>query len=140
MAVPADAVALASDDEHGLGVRLEPDDAVHDVDARLLERSRPVDVRLLVDARGELDERDDLLAGCRGTHQRANDRSFTFAGRPVNRLLDGEDIRIVRRLVDERLDRGREPVVGVVNEHVAARGAHRECHGARRAAARAAAA
>ena len=43
-------------------MRLQTDDAVDDVDARLLQRPRPVDVRLLVAPRLQLDQRDDLLA------------------------------------------------------------------------------
>src|SRR4051812_36714965 len=48
--VTAEAAALASDDEQALRVRLQAEEAVDDVDARLLERARPDDVRLLVEA------------------------------------------------------------------------------------------
>jgi len=44
-------------------VRLEADEAVHDVRARLLQHAGPFDVRLLVETRFQLDQRDDLLAG-----------------------------------------------------------------------------
>ena len=40
----------------------KPDEAVHDVHARLFEHAGPFDVRLLVEAGLELDERHDLLA------------------------------------------------------------------------------
>ena len=61
--VAAHAFGFLADDQRGLRVRLEPDDAVHDVDAGLLQRLRPVDVALLLEPRLELDEADDLLAG-----------------------------------------------------------------------------
>ena len=51
VAVGADAVLLAPEHERRLRVRLEADDAVDDVDARLFERAGPADVGLLVEAR-----------------------------------------------------------------------------------------
>ena len=56
-----------------LRVRLQPDDAVDDVDAGFLEHAGPGDVRLLVEARLQLDQRHGLLAGLGGAHQRAHD-------------------------------------------------------------------
>ena len=98
-------------------MRLETDDAVDDVDARLLELCRPGDVRLLVETCGQLDERDHLLAGLGGTDQGTDDRAVR-ARRPVERLLDGEHVGIVHGLVDERLDAARERLVRVLDEHV----------------------
>src|ERR1700687_4069425 len=46
--VTPDAFALLPHDEHQLGVCLEADQAVHDVDARSLERFGPLDIGLLV--------------------------------------------------------------------------------------------
>ena len=65
VAVAADPGAGAANHEGRLGVRLETDDAVHDMDAGLLQLGGPGDVRLLVEARGQLDERDHLLARTR---------------------------------------------------------------------------
>ena len=73
VAVAADAVGLLAHDEQHLGVGLQADEAVHDVHARLLEHAGPLDVRLLVEARLQLDERDDLLALLGGLDQRAHD-------------------------------------------------------------------
>ena len=118
MAVTADRVALTPYEEDGLGMRLQPDDAVDDVDAGLLEGPRPGDVRLLVAPSRQLDEGDHLLAGLGRAHERAHDRGLALVGRAVERLLDREDVGIVGRLVDERLDRGRESVVRVLHEHL----------------------
>ncbi len=118
VAVAADAVGLLAHDEQDLGVRLQPDEAVHDVHARLFEDAGPVDVRLLVEARLELDERDHLLALLGGLDQRRDERALG-AGGAVERLLDREHVRVAGGLLDELLDRRRERVVGVVHEHVA---------------------
>ena len=84
--VAAQPGALAADDERGLGVRLEPDQAVDDVGAGALQLARPDDVRLLVEAGLDLDEDDDLLAALGGADERLDDRRV--ARRPVQRLLD----------------------------------------------------
>ena len=61
VAVAADAVGLLTHDQQDLGVRLQTDQAVHDVRARLLQHAGPFDVGLLVEAGFQLDERNDLL-------------------------------------------------------------------------------
>ena len=106
VAVAADAARLAAHHERGLGVGLQPDEAVDDVHPRLLQHPRPGDVRRLVEARGELDERHHLLARLGGGDERADDRAVRARG-AVEGLLDGEDVGVARRLLDERLDRGR---------------------------------
>ena len=98
-------------------MRLEPDQAVHDVHAGLFQCARPLDVGLLVEARLDLDQRDDLLARLRRVDQRVDDRRVT--GGPVQRLLDRQHVRIRRGLLDEALHRRRERVVGMVHQHVA---------------------
>ena len=90
---------------------------VDDVDARLLHRARPLDVRALVAARLDLDQAHRLLAALGGADERGHERRVV--GRAVDGHLDGEDVGVVGRLLDEALDRGRERVVGVVDEHVA---------------------
>jgi hypothetical protein len=55
-------VLLAPDDEAGLRVGLQPDQAVDDVDPGLLELLGPADVGLLVEAGPQLHHRRDLLA------------------------------------------------------------------------------
>ena len=74
VAVPPDAFGFLAHDEQDLGVRLQPHEAVHDVHARFFEDACTFDVRLLVEAGRELDERDDLLALFGGLDQRADDR------------------------------------------------------------------
>ena len=86
--------------------------------ARLFEHAGPVDVGLLVEARFELDQRDDLLAVLGRLDERAHDRAVGARG-AVDGLLDREHVRIGRGLVDEGLDRRRERVVGMVHQYVA---------------------
>ena len=97
---------------------LQSDDAVRDVDARLLERLRPDDVGLLVEPGLQLDERHDLFAGLGGVQECSDDRA-PLSGRPVEGDLDREHLRVPRGLLDEGLHRGRERVVRVVDEHIA---------------------
>ena len=100
-----------------LRVRLEADDAVHDVGARLLQLARPDDVVRLVEARLDLDQDHDLLAALGGGDERGDDRRV--ARGPVQGLLDREDVGVVRGLGDEPLHRRREGLVRVVDEDVA---------------------
>jgi hypothetical protein len=86
---------VPADDEDHLAVRLEPDDAVGDVDADLLEPPRPADVGGLVEARLELHEHGNLLAVARGVDEVLND--VALGGRAVQRHLDREHLRIHRR-------------------------------------------
>ena len=82
-----------------------------------LELPSPVDVRLLVEAGLDLDEDDDLLALLGGPDEVVDD--LRVERRPVERLLDREDVRVVGRLLDQPLDARREALVRVVDEDVA---------------------
>src|SRR3954464_14616675 len=99
--VVAHAVALATDDEDALGVRLERRVPVDDVDARLLQLARPLDVRALVEARLELHEADGLLAALGRPDQPGHERRVV--ARAVDGELDREDVGIADRLLDEAL-------------------------------------
>src|SRR5690606_41849538 len=85
-----------------LGVRLEADDAVVVVDADLLQAAGPLVVALLVAAGIHLHQRRDLLAALGGPYERTHDGAV--AGRAVQGDLDGQDVRVPRRLADELLD------------------------------------
>ena len=88
---------------------------VDDMDPGLLELLRPLDVVRLVETRLELDEGRHLLVVARSLDQRPHDRGVS--ARPVERLLDRDDLRVPGRLLDEVDDRG-EGVVRVVEQHV----------------------
>ena len=117
VAVPGQPARFLTHDEAELGVRLEPDDAVDDVDARVLELAGPRDVGLLVEAGLDLHQGQHLLAGLGGVDERVDDGAVP-AG-PVQRLLDRQHVRVGGGLLEERLHRGGEAVVGVVQQHVA---------------------
>jgi hypothetical protein len=87
------------------------------VHAVALERARPGDVVRLVEARLQLDQHRHLLARLRRVGQRAHDRRV--AARPVQRGLDRQHLRVLGRLLEEPLDRGRERVERVVDQQVA---------------------
>ena len=88
-------------------MRLQADEAVHDVDSRLLQAPCPFDVALLLEAGGDLHERDDLLARFRRASERLDDRVLV-AGSPVERVLDREHRGIAGRLLEKRQHGRRE--------------------------------
>ena len=105
---------VAAHHQHDLGVGLEADHAVHDVDADLLQPARPLDVGGLVEARLDLDHDRDLLAVARRLDQVVDDPG---AGRgAVERHLDRQHLGIAARLADEALDRGGEGFVRVLEQ------------------------
>ena len=71
---------------------------------------------LLVEARLDLDEGEHLLAGLGRVDQRLDDRAV--AAGAVERLLDGEHVRVGGGLLEERLHARRERLVRVVQQHV----------------------
>ena len=91
-------------------MRLEPDDAVDNVDPDFFERSGPPDVGLFVKTRLEFDDGGHLFAVFCRPDQRSDDRTVTR--RTVEGLLDPEHRRIFSCLRDERLDRGGKGVMG----------------------------
>ncbi len=113
--VPADAVVVAAHHQRRLAVGLEADDAVDDVDARLLEHAGLVDVVFLVEPGLELDQGGHLLAVLGGTRQGGDDR--VGLGRAVEGHLDGQDLGIFRGLLDELHDRA-ERLVRMVDQDV----------------------
>ena len=113
MDVAAQALALATDDEAAFAMGFVADQAVHHMDARLLELARPVNVVGLVEPCLQLDERGDLFSVEGSIHQRAHDRGV--AAGAVEGLLDGKDLRVAGGLFDE-IDDGVEGIVGVVEQ------------------------
>ena len=115
MAVAPQALFLAPHHHHQLGVGLEAEYAVHDVRAGFLQLGGELDVRFFVEARAQLDDDGHVLARLRGFDQRADDGGI--AAGAIQGLLDGEHLRIARRLLDEIRDRP-EALERMVQEHV----------------------
>ncbi len=116
MAVPADLGALPADHQADLGVGLQSGQAVDHLDTGLLEHPRPGDVGPLVEPGLELDHHGDLFARPRGSDQRLHDGAPL--PRPVEGLLDGQDVGVRRGCGHEGLDRAAERLIGVVDEDV----------------------
>ena len=121
--VAAQLVAVVAHDHRDLAVRLQPDQAVDHVHPGPLQFAAPLDVGLLVEPGLDLHQGQHLLAGLRRVDQCVDDRGV--AAGPVQGLLDGEHLRIGRRLLQEALDAGAERVVRVVQEDLAARASRR---------------
>ena len=115
MGVGAQALRLAAHDEADLGVRLEVDEAVHHGSAGALQRLGDFEVRLFVEARLELDDGGDVLAGFGGGDERGDDRRILRGA--IERLLDSDDGWIGRGLADE-LHHRVERLERVMHQHV----------------------
>ena len=96
-------------------MRLQISEAVDDVDAMRFQALRPDDVIPLVEARFQLHEHGDLLAGFRGLDQQIDQRRVRAD--PVQRHLDRDDVRILHRRLQESFDRS-ERLIRMVNQHV----------------------
>ena len=117
VAVAADAVGLVAHDERGLGVHLEPDEAVDDVDARLLQRL--AHSMLALSSKRALSSTSTATCLPRSA-ARMSERTIGLS--PDVRysvILMASTCGSTDGLADELLDRGAERVVGVVHEHVA---------------------
>ena len=103
MDIPADSILLPPDNQCDLAVRLQSDQSVYNMAARLLEHFRPLNVVFLVKARLQLDQRCHLLAVLGSPCQCRYNRRMT--AHAVKRDLDGQNIRIISRTADEVHDR-----------------------------------
>ncbi len=96
-------------------MRLQAEHAVDDLRARMLQPLRPVDVRLLVEARHQLDDDGHFLAAPRRLDQRFHQHRIDAGA--IHGLLDRDDVGIVGRLADE-LDDRLERLVRMVEQDV----------------------
>src|SRR5437763_1630531 len=94
---------------------LELDESVYHLRAGAFEVARPANIRFLVEARLQLDQRGDGFSGLRGLDQGAHDRAV--GGGPIERLLDRHDARIARRLIEE-LNDDVEGLVRMMNHEI----------------------
>ncbi len=114
--IPAQGVALAADDERHLRVDLHVGKPVHDVDARLFERLRPLDVAQLVEPRFQLDKADRLLSVLGALDERADQDAVV--ARAVDGRLHRDHLRIPHRCLGEHVEASTERAVRLVHEDV----------------------
>ena len=115
VAVAAQLVAVVAHDEHALGVGLQPDHAVHDVDAGALELLGPADVGGLVEA--GLAARRARRPARRARRPGSGERMIGLS--PPARysvILIALHPRVLGGLLDERLGAAGEALVRVVHE------------------------
>ena len=108
---------LAANDQRDLGVGLESQQPVDDVDPCVFQGPCPLDVALFVETRLELDQHGHLLAVAHRLQQCFHHRRV--AAHAVEGLLDGQHVRISGGRLQEVQDRG-ERIVGMVQEDVLA--------------------
>ena len=116
MRVAAQHAPFAAHDQQHLGVGLVVDDAIHDLHAGLLQAVGQADVRLLVEAGAQLDDRRHLLAGAGRLGQVADQRRVLAD--PVQRLPDRQYVG-VRAGLAQQFEHGRERFEWVVQQQVA---------------------
>ena len=115
MHIGANVAAFTPHHHRQLGVGLQFHEAINHLHAGAFERRGPDKVLLLVETRLQFDDRRHRLAGFGGIDQRADDRGV-LAG-AIQRLLDGDDIGVGRRLLEER-QHHLEAFIGVVDDKV----------------------
>ena len=115
MTIGGERAGFAAHDHGQFGVRLQFDEAKHDLRTGAFEIARPADVGGLVETRLEFDEGGHRLAGFRRLDEGAHDR--TVGGGAIKRLLDRDDIGIGRRLVEE-LHHDIEGFIRVVDDEI----------------------
>ena len=96
-------------------MRLQAEHAVDDLRAGVLQPLRPVDVRLLVEARHQLDDDRHFLAAPRRLDQRLHQHRVDAGA--IDGLLDRDDVGIVGGPADE-LDDRLERLVRMVQQDV----------------------
>ena len=116
VAVAADAIGFLANSHCDLGVDLQAEQAIGDMNPRLFEATGPPDVGGLVEPGLELDEHGDLLALFGRLDAGIDDRAA--AGGAVERDLEGQHVGVVRGLVDEPDDRTAERLVRVLDEDI----------------------
>ena len=117
MHIAAQGAAVAPHHQRHLGVGFVADYAVDDVCAGFFEALRPVDVGFFIETRHQLNHYGHRLAIARGLDQQFHHHRLRAGA--IDRLLDGDHLRIVGRLRDEVDDR-LERLVGMMQQNVAA--------------------
>ncbi len=115
MAVAGELGAFAPDDDAQLGVRLELDEAIDDVHARVFQIARPADIGRLVKAGLELDDGGHRLARLYRLLESLHDGAVARGA--VERPLDGHHVGIGHGLAQVLHD-DVERLVGVVDDDV----------------------
>ena len=99
---PHYAIGIAPHQQRQLAMRLQSEDAVKDSDSRVLELSRPANIRIFIESRHQLDDDGDFLALPRLSQGREDRR---ILARPVKRLLHRDHAGILRSRLDKLLHR-----------------------------------
>ena len=115
MRITHDFTALATQDEHHLGVGLEPHHAIDDHRTGGLQAAGQLQVGFFVEARAQFDDCGHFLAVARGIHQRIDDLGVGTAA--VQRLPHGQYMGILGGLA-QQIDHRRERLERVQQEDV----------------------
>ena len=115
--IACDGVAFVPDYQRDLRVRLEADNPVDDMNARIFQFLGPLDVPFLVEAGLELHESHHLLAFIGSLHESPHDRTVLRSA--IESDLYRQDLGIAGGLTEELDDGRREGPIRVVDEDIA---------------------
>ena len=115
MDVPPQPVLLPAHHQQNLAMGFQPRQPVNHMAPRFLQLKGPVNVVLLVEPRLKLHQHRHLLAVVSGPHQSGDDGGM--AADPIQGLLDGQDVRILRRRPHE-IHHAVEALIGVMDEPI----------------------
>jgi len=112
---PSPRVVLPPREQGELGMRLEAEHTVDDLGTRAFQLLGPIDVRFLVEPCEQFDDHADLLTAAGCVEERLHQNRLD--ARPVNRLLDRNDVRVLRRAPDE-IDDDLERLIRMMQQDV----------------------
>ena len=92
MYITADAFSFAAYHQTRLAMRFQPNQPINDMHARVFQRTRPLNVALLIKPRLEFNENGHLFAVFAGAHESVDDRGVR--ANTVKGLLDGQHGRV----------------------------------------------
>src|ERR1700730_1126731 len=99
MQITPDTILFLANDQREFGVRFQTNDSIHNMDPGFLKRTSPLDVGRFIEPRLEFNHYGYLLAAlgcfCQGSY------NLRVTAGTIQSLLDGQYVRVLRRLLDE---------------------------------------
>src|SRR5882762_5624624 len=114
MQITPDTILLLANDQRELGVRLQTNDSIHDMDPGFLQRTSPLDVCRFIEPRLKFNHYGYLLAALGCFRQGSHD--LRVAAGTIHSLLDSKYVRVFRRLLDE-IQNALKAFVGMMYEN-----------------------
>src|SRR4029077_9753934 len=114
MGVAADSILFSTHDKSEFSVGLQAHDPVNHVNSGLLQGSRPLDIRRLVEARLQLNDDCNLLTTFSRLGKRSHNRGISTGA--IECLLDRQNVRILSCLLNE-IEHSLKALIRMVNQN-----------------------